>query len=273
MNHDGFPAMYRRVSSKQVDRARQRAETYTNLRRSTTPTEDTHLPNMDSKKRKIANNSPEIARNNIEDIITANNIDTPITVKPEYEFPSPIFLPVIAPQTLYEHQPESMVQTEYEHAEITYPPKTFFAKETDVNPKEYAIAISAPEPTICDSLDTRILKPNTIVVDKPQVKFDPHTKNPEPRQSNTIALQKVILCPCCNIQMTPNHECLNKSLSEYDSPNIPTTSPPSPCPVEPTTHPPDTNVGRGGLMNDPDFDRRMRDFCDATISSPDCKTQ
>jgi hypothetical protein len=224
---------------------------------------------MDSKKRKIANNSPEIARKDTEDTITVHAIDTPITVKPEYEVPSPIVLPVIAPQTLYEHQPESMVvQTEYEHAEITYPPETFFANETDVKSEEYAIAISAPEPTICDSPDTCILKP--------QVKFDSHAKNHQSPPSNRISLPKVILCPCCNMQMTPNHECLNKSLSEPESTNNPATLPQAPCPVEPTTHPPDTNVnvrGRGGLMNDPDFDRRMTEFCDATISSPDCKTQ
>ncbi len=94
--------------------------------------------------------------------------------------------------------------------------------------------------------------------------------------SNRISLPKVILCPCCNMQMTPNHECLNKSLSEPESTNSRVTLPQAPCPVEPTTHPPDTNVNvrdRGGLMNDPDFDRRMAEFCDATISSPDCKTQ
>ena len=268
------PVSYRRQSSQQIARNKHRADTFKSkhVHRDNTisATDSKEEYHMDSKKRKIANTSPENPRRDIEDTITFHNIDTPVTMKAveNEEVLSPVLFHITTPHTPYGPQSESVILTEYEHTEKTQPLQTFVANETHVDPVEYGIAISTPEPMKCDSFQMCILKPKPLLVDKPQLKIDTHAKTPQFCKPKSLSLSKVILCPCCNVEMTPNHECLNTSLSELSHEYTLSThsdhSPEPPPEAELCGHPPDDNTAYPGLtklLDNHEFYQKCDDHC------------
>ena len=96
-----LPATYKRLSTKQMERNRMRATSWS------TPTPDTF------KKRKMDTISPEIVRKDT-DVFSTACVDTPEKVNVEYEHASPLRssttfsdteLPTLRPDTLINHNP------------------------------------------------------------------------------------------------------------------------------------------------------------------------
>jgi hypothetical protein len=229
-----------------------------------------------TKKRRLDNLTPELLRRSTrKDSAQDLFIDTPCTIKKSCEYESPDiglspeslhdFFPSV-PSPAYGPLPVFTTATECEQLENILPLTTFAVSEKVVEPQEYFSVIVNPETIIEDNSIKCNIKPSISDIQKSQVKYSSPTK---PTKASIIATKNLIVCPNCDVPMTPKHECENMLVSTPPHTKLSDPPPPEPLPVE-LVNPPTTSEGFDELLKDPDFNRRMKAY---TETNSECTIQ
>ena len=246
--NDSSPNMsslkYRKISDRQMYRNIDRAKKFQSVQ---TECHVDKICEMDSatptKKRKKDNISPECSRTDMElsPICVGLTIDSPDSVMGGKHV-TPTRTPdaihtLLSPTDTnpsilhYAQLSEKRINVEYEHTSITLPPVTYVIDSVDL-----VEAVDYCEPSLCPDIityeDTEectydnsahlTLLSETVIHTSPVLPSPLPRKNKQSTHNNgrNVTFQ----CPCCDIPMSPTHEC---------SPSSSHSPPPSPIPLGP----------------------------------------
>ena len=194
------PVSYRRVPTRQAERSKHRAEAYrskqlTHSSNVHTQTCNVTSPQKDSKKRKMDTCSPEIARNNCDELcaIDKYNIDTPIKLE------------------------NAKVEYQVQPHDESFSSCTSDAQSAQAQDYEIACSKILVEQTM--SAVKRMEDPDKYTTSfSPLSVTSPSSVNPGPKSVTNLD----IMCPCCEIKMTPDHVCNMEKPQEPDPPDVKT---------------------------------------------------
>ena len=247
------PISFRRLSTNQINRNRQRSQVFQNKFHDS--------PNTINKKRKISNASPEIIREDSEHLSCV--IDTPdsLSFKPlEYNHNATVEQDNELPQVPLEDTiTHDRLTVEYAHTTSegtkSLAPVTFVSdmdEDTSAASSDSVDTQVSPSPqTPSDCLSLNPLSAEFIPDDLLSPAMLPKHNN---------AKEKALLCPCCSEKMTVTHECMISP--EEDSLSTSEISDFDPCvpspPPRPSPKPPDISEAEKGQADQDRADRMAR---------------
>ena len=261
------PAMYRRLSSKQMERNRMRAASWS-----------THA--TDVKKRRMDVISPEIIRKDT-DVTYTKYVDTPEKIYVDYEHTSPLRRsttysdcehPTMTPEALIHHGPqpvlhmdEMQVVTELVPCHMAYTLEPIIVPPIDYGTSPLITATVSHEPhdeyVYQDHITHSYTSASLIQIpNETDNALHDITENEEPEPSpsevpihhtaqSSSHDSRLVRCPCCDDPMTVGHMCDLEGDNDQNSKaysvssSLVQSSPPSlPPPKAPDPWSPDPNV-------------------------------